>query len=62
MEEQPTKDKVALDSGNIDFGFYLDLEKAFHTVNHQVLLPKLSHCGICGVSNDWFKFYLSNHN
>ena len=40
----------------------MDLQKAFDTVHHQILLAKLSHYGICGVSNDWFKSYLSNHS
>ena len=26
------------------------------------MLAKLNHYGICGVSNDWFKFCLSNRN
>ena len=38
------------------------MQKAFDTVDHQILLAKLNHYGICGVSNDWFKSYLSNHN
>ena len=38
----------------------MDLRKAFDTVDHQILLAKLSHYGICGVSNDLFKSYLSN--
>ena len=38
------------------------LQKAFDTVNHQILLPKLNHYEICGVSNDWFKSYLSNRS
>ena len=41
---------------------FVDLQKAFHTVDHQILLAKLSYYGIRGVSNDWFKFYLSNRN
>ena len=40
----------------------MDLQKAFDTVDHQILLAKLSHYGICGVSNDWFKSSLSNHS
>ena len=38
------------------------MQKAFDTVDHQILLAKLNHCGICGVSNDSFRFYLSNCN
>ena len=34
----------------------------FDNVDHQILLAKLNHYGIPGVSNDQFKLYLSNHN
>ena len=51
-----------LDGGNIGCGIFVDLQKAFDTVDHQILLTKLNHYGICGVSNDWFKSYLSNRN
>ena len=40
----------------------VDLEKAFDTADHQILSAKLDHYGIQGVSNDWFKLYLSNQN
>ena len=43
-------------------GIFVDLQKAFDTVDHQILLAKFNHCRILGVSNDWFKSYLSNHN
>ena len=46
--------RKALDDGNIGCGVFVDLQKAFDTVDHQILLAKLNHHGICGVSNDWF--------
>ena len=47
---------------NIGCGVFVDLPKAFDTVEHHTLLAKLSHYGIRGASNNWFKCYLSNRN
>ena len=54
--------RKALDDGNMGCGVFVDLQKAFDTVDHQILLAKLNHYGICGVSNHWFKSYQSNLN
>ena len=54
--------RKALDDDNIVCGVFVDLQKAFDTADHLTLLAKLNHFGICGVSNDLFRSYLSNCN
>jgi len=41
-------------------GVFLDLCKAFDTVDHQILLAKLEYRSMQDVANDWFASYLSN--
>ena len=54
--------RKALDDGNIGCGIFVDLQKAFETADHQILLAKLNHYRILRVSNDWFQSYLSNRS
>ena len=54
--------RKALGDGNIGCGIFAESQKAFDTVDHQILLAKLNYYGICGVSNDWFKPYFSNRD
>ena len=50
----------ALDDRQFACGIFIDLEKAFDTLSHDILLEKLNHYGIRGISNDWFRSYLSD--
>ena len=49
-----------MDKGMFSCGVFIDFQKAFDTVNHSILLNKLSYYGIGGIVNDWFSSYLSN--
>ena len=49
-----------MDSGKISIGVFLDLRKAFDTVDHCILLDKLYKYGIRGTHWNWFKSYLEN--
>ena len=53
-------DEVNLDEVNIGYGIFVDLQKAFDTVAHDVLLAKLEHNGIHDLASEWFRSYLSN--
>ena len=51
---------AALDNNKFAIGIFIDLAKAFDTLNHDLLCRKLEIYGIRGIPLQWFKSYLSN--
>ena len=47
-----------MDNRLFSCGVFIDLKKAFDTIDHKILLHKLDHYGFRGVINKWFSSYL----
>ena len=52
--------RQSIDNNEFGCGIFIDLKKAFDTVNYAILLTKVNHYGIRGNVREWFKSYLSH--
>ena len=48
------------DDEKIGCGIFVDFQKAFDAVDHDILLSKLEHYTVRGLAKGWFKSHLSN--
>ena len=55
-------DKInnAVEEKKSSIGIFLDLSKAFDTIDHNILLSKMDYYGFRGIVYEWFKSYISN--
>ena len=60
ITEMTEKITEALDNKQFAIGVFIDLSKAFDTLDHYILLDKLKHYGIRGTALNWFESYLKN--
>ena len=49
-----------MDKGEIPITIYMDLSKAFDTLNHEILIHKLRHYGVTGMALNLIKNYLTD--
>ena len=59
LHEQLTK---SIDDKLCTIGVFLDLKKAFDTIDHSLLLQKLNRYGIRGIANSWLTSYLKERS
>lgn len=45
---------VQANKGKLTGALFLDLSKAFNTINHDLILKKMNSYGICGKELSWF--------
>ena len=50
----------SLDNNKYSIGIFIDLKKAFDTVDHYILVKQLNFYGVRGIAHKWIVSYLEN--
>ena len=53
---------LSLNENKFNISIFIDLKKAFETVNFDILLRKMQHYGVKNIELLWFKNYLTNRS
>ena len=56
------KVKIGFEKGLLTGMVLIDLQKAFDTIDHSILLEKMSCLGFAGKTIAWYKSYLTNRS
>ena len=51
----------SIDKNDMCLSVFLDISKAFDTINHEILMSKLVHYGVRGTALNWFNSYLNSN-
>ena len=51
---------ISIDRGLLNCVIFIDLKKAFETIDHEIILKKLTKYGVEQDALKWFKSYLTN--
>ena len=51
---------LTIDKGEFAIGIFINLSKAFDTLDHEILIAKLDYYGVRGTALQGFKSYLQN--
>ena len=49
-----------IDNKKLPLAIYMDLSKAFDTLDHNILIKKLQYYGVIGTPLNWFQSYLTD--
>ena len=62
MDKIRDRIREQLEKGNFGCGIFVDFQRAFDIVHHNILIQKLNYYGVRGTTNNWFSSYFENRS